>query len=66
MEWTDGMEYQLIKIARTHHGCHGKVVSDCLNYRFNYHSSRNNRTTGSLPSGSASWPFRIMSQVGLR
>ena len=27
MEWTDGMEYQLIKIARTHHGGHGEVVS---------------------------------------
>jgi len=30
MEWTDGMEYQLIKIAKTHHrGC-GKVVSAVL------------------------------------
>jgi len=29
---------------------------------FNYHSSRNNRTTGSLLAGSASWPFRIMQQ----
>ena len=27
MEWTDGMEYQLTKIAKTHHlGC-GEVVS---------------------------------------
>jgi len=27
MKWTDGMEYQLIKIAKTHHGGHGEVVS---------------------------------------
>jgi len=27
MEWTDGMEYQLIKIAKTHHRGRGKVVS---------------------------------------
>ena len=27
MEWTDGMEYQLIKIAKTHHGGHGEVIS---------------------------------------
>jgi len=27
MEWTDGMEYQLTKICKTHHcGC-GKVVN---------------------------------------
>ena len=30
MEWTDGMEYQLTKIAKTHyHGC-GEVVSTVL------------------------------------
>jgi len=27
MEWTDGMEYQLTKIAKTHHRGHGEVVS---------------------------------------
>jgi len=27
MEWTDGMEYWLIKIAKTHHRGRGKVVS---------------------------------------
>jgi len=27
MEWTDGMEYQLIKIAKTLHRGHGEVVS---------------------------------------
>ena len=27
MEWTDGMEYQLIKIAKTHHRGRGEVVS---------------------------------------
>ena len=27
MEWTDGMEYQLIKIAKTHHCGRGEVVS---------------------------------------
>jgi len=30
-----------------------------------YHSSRNNCTTGSLLTGSTSWPFRIMPQVWL-
>ena len=28
LEWTDGMEYQLTKIAKTHHRGHGEVVSD--------------------------------------
>jgi len=27
MEWTDGMEYQLTKIAKTHHCGRGEVVS---------------------------------------
>ena len=27
MEWTDGMEYQLTKIAKTHHRGRGEVVS---------------------------------------
>jgi len=27
MEWTDGMEYQLTKIAETHHRGRGEVVS---------------------------------------
>jgi len=27
MEWTDGMEYWLIKIAKTHHRVRGEVVS---------------------------------------
>ena len=27
MKWTDGMEYQLIKIAKTHHRGNGEVVS---------------------------------------
>ena len=27
MEWTDGIEFQLIKIAKTHHRGRGKVVS---------------------------------------
>ena len=27
MEWTDGMEYRLIKIAKTHHRVRGEVVS---------------------------------------
>ena len=30
MEWTDGMEYQLAKIAKTHYCGHGKVVSTVL------------------------------------
>jgi len=30
MEWTDGMEYQLTKIAKTHHLGRGKVVSAVL------------------------------------
>jgi len=27
MEWTDGMEYQLTKIAKTHHCDRGEIVS---------------------------------------
>ena len=27
MEWTDGIEYQLTKIARTHHRGRGEVVT---------------------------------------
>jgi len=30
MEWTDGMEHQLIKIAKTHHHCRSEVVSAVL------------------------------------
>ena len=30
MEWTDGMEYQLIKIAKTHYCGRSKVVSTVL------------------------------------
>ena len=30
MEWTDGMEYQLTKIAKTHYRGHGEVVSTVL------------------------------------
>ena len=30
MEWTDGMEYQLTKIAKTHYRSRGKVVSTVL------------------------------------
>ena len=30
MEWTDGMEYQLTKIAKTNHCVHGEVVSAVL------------------------------------
>ena len=30
MEWTDGMEYQLIKIAKTHRCGRGEVVSAVL------------------------------------
>ena len=30
MEWTDGMEYQLTKIAKTHHHGRGEVVSAVL------------------------------------
>ena len=30
MEWTDGMEYQLTKIAKTHHCVRGEVVSAVL------------------------------------
>jgi len=30
MEWTDGMEYQLTKIAKTHHCGRGEVVSAVL------------------------------------
>jgi len=52
------MEYQLIKIAKTHHCVRGEVVS-AVSY-FNYHSLRNNHTSGSLLAGSTRWPFRIM------
>jgi len=30
MEWTDGMEYQLTKVAKTHYCGHGEVVSAIL------------------------------------
>jgi len=29
MEWTDGMEYQLTKIAKTHHRGRSEVVAKC-------------------------------------
>jgi len=33
MEWTDGMEYQLTKIAKTHHRGRGEVVAiTCFNW----------------------------------
>ena len=33
MEWTDGMEYQLTKIAKSHHRGHGEVVAiACINW----------------------------------
>ena len=30
MEWTDGMEYELTKIAKTHHCGQGEVLSAVL------------------------------------
>jgi len=33
MEWADGMEYQLTKIAKTHHRGRGEVVAiACFNW----------------------------------
>jgi len=67
MEWIDGMEY--ISANQNCQNSPSWPWRSCkcyLNYHFNYHSSRNNRTIGSLLAGSASWPFRIMPQVWLR
>jgi len=65
MERTDGMEYQLTKIAKNSPSWLWWRCKCCRNYRFNYHSSRNKCTTGSLPACSACWPFRFLQTLGL-
>jgi len=52
MEWTDGMDWW--NGISANQNCQNspswpwRSCKCCLNYCFNYHSSRNNRSTGSL------------------